>query len=672
MALTVQSLSQSFASTQQYLVTGTVGDLLNAVIDDPSIASVSPAGGTLTASGILFTVVRVGLSGGACTLKFTDTTDGETEPVTVNLSGDPVSVPAIVTGYVGQTISVTISELNDPNAFASITVLDSTVAQITTSSNAEGTAVLSVSLLKNGTTSINVDDGHGGLLSVQVLVGAAPPVKNVTLNQIEAVIGGQLVKTGQAVIALSDSNTGYNQSGGYTISLTQSGQYIVTYGIPPAESTTQINVAAAVITPQGNVFLSDGRTLQVTVQAVNSTITAEQNADGSYLSDSVVTTRTLGADVLAMFGTITSGSTEPPSPHQGQLFFNTTTNNFEVFENGAWVIIASVGSAATLAGLGDVKITSPSDTQVLSYVAADGKWENVTLASSDTLAADTDVSISSPADGQVLTYVASATKWENRSLPSDTDSLSALTDVTLASPADGDVLTYVSSASKWENKPADSDALANDSDVSIVSPADGQILTYDAASGKWKNKANAGTGTGTVYSIAFNSTATGTNFEPNGVNPSSYFAATTTIACPSTKLLRFRFIADPSSSSAGYVGLAFQKAGGSGGVWFAGFQMNGFVACYNPSSITGTAATMGGYQNASTGIGRREFFEIILSVQDSANLFVSATCMGVSFINMQSNDNYITNIDLTGNIQVYAIGAAASDIVLCQYETTLF
>lgn len=43
-------------------------------------------------------------------------------------------------------------------------------------------------------------------------------------------------------------------------------------------------------------------------------------------------------------------------------------------------------------------------------------WTSLAYVSggTSTLAADTDVTISSPSDGQVLTYVASATKWENR------------------------------------------------------------------------------------------------------------------------------------------------------------------------------------------------------------------------------------------------------------------
>lgn len=66
-----------------------------------------------------------------------------------------------------------------------------------------------------------------------------------------------------------------------------------------------------------------------------------------------------------------------------------------------------------LSGLSDTKIVSPTDGQVLSYSAADGKWENESQTDVDSLSGLTDTDITSPSNGQVLTYESGTGKWQN-------------------------------------------------------------------------------------------------------------------------------------------------------------------------------------------------------------------------------------------------------------------
>lgn len=452
MALSVQSTSQPFSATQVYIVTGTVGDTVTATVADTTVTQITPLSATISAAGTTFTATRN--APGGTTITFADAKTGESIPVEINHAGDPVADPSAVSGAIGTTVDVLITEENDPNAFASITVDNTTVAAYNVTSNGEGRAVVVLTLNSRGAATMSIDDGHGGTIAVPISVGTSSASTWVKIAGMQAVVGGNYVATGDTSLPLEDATSGYNGSGAYTVSLTSAGKFVVTNGIPPAESTTQINVASAVLRPDGTLYLSDGRTLQVTTNAVNSTVNFYPNQQGSYLADGVVTMDTLGADVKNLLSTAQSGDTEPAKPYQGELFFNTTTNVFEVFESGKWVTIAAVGAASALSGLTDVKISSPSGGQVLTWNATDGKWENTAIPSdTDSLAALTDVSVSSQTDGQVLTWSASASKWENKaSTGGGSSTLASDTDVSISSPSDGQVLTYDGTASKWENK----------------------------------------------------------------------------------------------------------------------------------------------------------------------------------------------------------------------------
>ena len=63
-----------------------------------------------------------------------------------------------------------------------------------------------------------------------------------------------------------------------------------------------MTVARIVLTPNGTVLKKDTRPLNVTIEAVNSTIAATVFTDGSYLDTGVVTVRTITGGVIGGAG----------------------------------------------------------------------------------------------------------------------------------------------------------------------------------------------------------------------------------------------------------------------------------------------------------------------------------------------------------------------------------
>lgn len=119
------------------------------------------------------------------------------------------------------------------------------------------------------------------------------------------------------------------------------------------------------------------------------------------------------------------------------LTFNATTKK--------WYPAAASAGATQLSALTDCQITSPTNTQVLSYNGS--KWVNSTISSgSSTLATLTDVTITSVANMQVLSYNSSSSKWVNSA-----HAISTLSDVAISSIANNQFLQYNSTASKWNN-----------------------------------------------------------------------------------------------------------------------------------------------------------------------------------------------------------------------------
>lgn len=107
------------------------------------------------------------------------------------------------------------------------------------------------------------------------------------------------------------------------------------------------------------------------------------------------------------------------------------------------------GVASTVTDLTDTTITTPTDTQVLTYDTATGKWVNADSASSTTVDALTDTTITTPTDTQVLTYETATGKWINSDATGGAEVINDLTDVdtTTAAPSTDEVLTW--NGTKW-------------------------------------------------------------------------------------------------------------------------------------------------------------------------------------------------------------------------------
>ena len=94
----------------------------------------------------------------------------------------------------------------------------------------------------------------------------------------------------------------------------------------------------------------------------------------------------------------------------------------------------------------------PSDGQVLTYVAANGQWENVDSVTTIDGLTDVDTSTTSPTDGQVLTWDNANSQWEPADAAGGAAAIDELTDVDTSTtpPTDGQVLSWVAANNKWE------------------------------------------------------------------------------------------------------------------------------------------------------------------------------------------------------------------------------
>lgn len=139
-------------------------------------------------------------------------------------------------------------------------------------------------------------------------------------------------------------------------------------------------------------------------------------------------------------------------------------------------------------------IGAPSDGQVLTYVAANGKWESVDSVTTIDDLTDVDTSTVAPTHGQVLAWDNSVSQWEPLTLPAGVSAINDLTDVDTATsaPTDGQTLKWVDANSKWE--PADEsvetlfplDCSATDAEVVFVlhgDEADGTTSLTDPVNG---------------------------------------------------------------------------------------------------------------------------------------------------------------------------------------------
>ncbi len=159
---------------------------------------------------------------------------------------------------------------------------------------------------------------------------------------------------------------------------------------------------------------------------------------------------TLSAPLFPMMGAQNQSSTVAR--------FNAADMSYLPSGYTAWGLPVSASASSggsgstTLATLSDVDESStPTDGQVLTYSASEGKWkpEAPAAAGDTTLASLSDVDETTPpADGQFLAFSTSGEKWKPVAKPST--ALSALTDVDeTTAPTDGQVLTFSGGEQKW-------------------------------------------------------------------------------------------------------------------------------------------------------------------------------------------------------------------------------
>jgi hypothetical protein len=119
---------------------------------------------------------------------------------------------------------------------------------------------------------------------------------------------------------------------------------------------------------------------------------------------------------------------------QHMKLFNQAVGKYYTKSANVWTM-DPVSAVTHLADLSDVTAGSPTNGQVLTWVAADTKWEAVSPVK--TLVALTDVNVTSIANGQMLKWDAGTSKWVNFTPAASATTLNALTDVHAAGEAAG-------------------------------------------------------------------------------------------------------------------------------------------------------------------------------------------------------------------------------------------
>jgi hypothetical protein len=143
-------------------------------------------------------------------------------------------------------------------------------------------------------------------------------------------------------------------------------------------------------------------------------------------------------------------------------------------------------SFISIASLGDVDITGLTDNSILIWSNTNQKWEIGTNASVVNSINDIgDVTITTPVDTEYLTY--SGGQWVNSTFPSIPSSLNDLSDVDITGIDDQHFLIWHGENNEWFNVPFPTpiSTLAGLTDTTITSPVDGQFLNYSG--GSWVN-----------------------------------------------------------------------------------------------------------------------------------------------------------------------------------------
>lgn len=143
-------------------------------------------------------------------------------------------------------------------------------------------------------------------------------------------------------------------------------------------------------------------------------------------------------------------------------------------------------SERELDGLSDVDASSPSDGDVIVFVAASGTWQPATGGSGGATTLDGlgDVDTSGVTDGQTLIFDGATGTWLPGSGGGGATALDGLSDVEAPSPVEGQVLRFAETESTWgpETLSASDVGALPDTFTAPVQSVDGQTGTVDLSS----------------------------------------------------------------------------------------------------------------------------------------------------------------------------------------------
>lgn len=174
--------------------------------------------------------------------------------------------------------------------------------------------------------------------------------------------------------------------------------------------------------------------------------------------------------------------------------------------------------------------------------------------------------------------------------------------------------------------------------------------------------------------LLFNASPAGSAFQPySGASAAKYFTSTTTLPGGIGKYIHIMGLVTVSNAAtAGYFGFGVGNTGGTRMV-FIGFQgqsSNGPAVIYD-TLLAGSGTVLNGYVNVggpgaffATGTAAR--FDLHVVVNSATDIVVGGDVNGVGCGLGALND-----IDLTGSLTFYAVGAASTDAVV-QYTTTVY